>query len=170
MEPAWDHFRLPDLVAGITGVDVFLDNNGGEAVVLNDKANETVIYSSCGERLSKVGYSRINAAGAVVETGVWVLPEGETIVIDNEITEMVEAAKQKLAAIQSGEIDAGKPAPEGENSVPAEPAIEPTAEPAAEPAAETAAEPAVEDWDLSDEELAQLKMIVDYLYAMRQAK
>lgn len=162
--------NVEDLVANITGVDVFLDNNGGEAVVLNDKANETVIYSSCGERLSKVGYSRINAAGAVVETGVWVLPEGETVVIDNEITEMVEAAKQKLAAIQSGEIDAGKPAPEGENSVPAEPAIEPTAEPAAEPAAETAAEPAVEDWNLSDEELAQLKMIVDYLYAMRQAK
>ena len=151
-----------DLVAGITGVDVFLDNNGGEAVVLNDKANETVIYSSCGERLSKVGYSRINAAGAVVETGVWVLPEGETIVIDNEITEMVEAAKQKLAAIQNAEADAAKPAPEEESAVPAAPATE--------PAAESSAGPAAEDWELSDEELAQLKMIVDYLYAMRQAK
>lgn len=157
-----------DLVAGITGVDVFLDNNGGEAVVLNDKADETVIYSSCGEKLSEVGYSRINAAGAVVETGVWILPEGETVVIDNEITEMVEAAKQKLAAIQSADADAGKPAPEGENTVPAAPAIEPTVEPASEPAAEPAAESAAEEWELSDEELAQLKTIVDYLYAIRR--
>ena len=147
-----------ELVANTTGIDVFLDNNGGEAVVLNDKANETVLYVSCGERLSKVGYSRINAAGAVVETGVWVLPEGETVVVDNEITEMVEAAKQKLADMRSADADAGQKVSEGENNAPAEPAAEPTAE------------PSVEEWEISDEELAQLKILVDYLYAMRQAK
>lgn len=154
------------IVANTTGIDVFLDNNGGEAVVLNDKANETVLYVSCGERLSKVGYSRINAAGAIVETGAFVLPEGEAAVIDNEITDMVEAAKEKLAAMQSEDAAVGQTAPAAENSAPAEPVPVPAAEPAVEPAAEDDA--AV--WDLSDEELAQLRMIVDYLYALRQAK
>ena len=165
-----DGINAADVVANTTGIDVFLDNNGGEAVVLNDKADETVLYVSGGAKLSKVGYSRINAAGAVVETGVWVLPEGEPVVIENEITEMVEAAKQKLASLKS-EAEA-QPVSAEENNVNTEAA----AEPVQETAAETAQEPNTElpvkadELNLSDEELANLKMLVDYLYAMRQAK
>ena len=165
-----DGINAAELVANTTGIDVFLDNNGGEAVVMNDKADETVLYVSAGAKLSKVGYSRINAAGAVVETGVWVLPEGESVVIENEITEMVEAANQKLAALKS-EAEA-QPVSAEENHVNAEAAAEPAQEASAESAQEANTELPVkaDELKLSDEELANLKALVDYLYAMRQAK
>ena len=95
-----------DLVAKTTGVDVFFDNNSGaEPSILSDKAGGDVILVSCGEKLSGIGYSRINASGYVVEDGVWSWPNSTSAAmlfgVNNDVAEMVEAANQKLAELSA---------------------------------------------------------------------
>lgn len=95
-----------DLVSATSGIDVFFDNcSGGEPVILSNKAGEDVILVSCGEKLSGIGYSRINASGYVVESGVWSWPNSTSAAmlfgVDNEVAEMVEAANQKAAEISA---------------------------------------------------------------------
>lgn len=95
-----------DLIAKTTGVDVFFDNNSGaEPSILSDKAGGDVILVSCGEKLSGIGYSRINASGYVVEDGVWSWPNSTSAAmlfgVNNDVAEMVEAANQKLAELSA---------------------------------------------------------------------
>ena len=100
-----------DLVGATTGIDVFFDNStGGEPLILSDKAGQDVILVSCGAKLSGIGYSRINAAGYVVENGVWSWPNSTSAAmlfgVDNDVAEMVQSAYQKLAELSSdGEPD-----------------------------------------------------------------
>ena len=102
--------QASELVAATTGVDVFFDNYcGGEPVILSDKAGEDVILVSCGEKLSGIGYSRINASGYVVENGVWSWPNSTSAAmllgVENDVAEMVESANQKLAEMNSEAAD-----------------------------------------------------------------
>ena len=95
-----------ELIEKTTGVDVFFDNNSdAEPSILSDKAGGDVILVSCGERLSGIGYSRINAAGYVVENGVWSWPNSTSAAmlfgVNNDVAEMVEAANQKLAELSA---------------------------------------------------------------------
>ena len=95
-----------DLIAKTTGVDVFFDNNSSaEPSILSDKAGQDVILVSCREKLSGIGYSRINAAGFVVENGVWSWPNSTSAAmffgVNNDVAEMVEAANQKLAELSA---------------------------------------------------------------------
>lgn len=93
-----------DLVAATTGIDIVFDNNSStEPSILSDKADADVILVSGGEKLSGIGYSRINASGYVVENGVWSWPNSTSAAtlfgVDNDVAEMVEAANQKLAEL-----------------------------------------------------------------------
>lgn len=95
-----------DLIAGTTGIDVFFDNNSSaEPSILSDKAGTDVILVSCGEKLSGIGYSRVNASGYVVENGVWSWPNSTSAAmllgVDNDVAEMVEAANQKLTELSA---------------------------------------------------------------------
>ena len=95
-----------ELIAKTTGVDVFFDNNSDtEPSIFSDKAGGDVILVSCGEKLSGIGYSRVNAAGYVVENGVWSWPNSTSAAmffgVNNDVAEMVEAANQKLAELSA---------------------------------------------------------------------
>ena len=135
---ALSNVSAADIIPNTMGIDVFFDNSGAEPFMVSDKTGYGVVAASCGAKLSGIGYSRISATGAVVENGIWTWSNGPSAAmlfgIDNDITEMVEAARQKAEE----ELYAAKPeaAPAGEISY----------------------------ITLSDEDIAALEEMLDYLY------
>lgn len=105
-----------DIIANTTGIDVFLDNSGTEPVCLPNKEGEDVTVVTCGERLSGIGYSRINAAGLVEDSALWSWPNNTSAAmlfgVDNDISEMVQAARRKLEQEAEQKPAAEAPAPE----------------------------------------------------------
>ena len=93
-----------DVIANTTGIDVFLDGHSHdtEQVVMKNKAGERVVRAACGTKLSCIGYSRISAAGEVLETGIWSWANEEnaaTVVgFKNAAGDAVAAAKDALDA------------------------------------------------------------------------
>ena len=107
---AGDSPLAADIVANTIGIDVYFDNNGGDTAILSDRMGNDVVYVSCSPKLSGIGYSRINGAGAVVENGTWLWPNGTSAAmlfgVDNDISEMVQAAYEKLDMELNAQDDA----------------------------------------------------------------
>jgi len=93
-----------DLIEHTSGIDVFLDGHSHdtEQVVMKNKDGENVARSACGTRLKCIGYSYITAEGGIGDTGVWSWPNDvgapELLGIDNEMNDLVLAAREKLEA------------------------------------------------------------------------
>ena len=91
-----------ELIAHTAGADVFLNAFSAGQQLVTDRDGKPVILSGCGGQLSGVGFSRISATGEIVETGVWAWPNNLSAQlffgIDNDVSEMVSAVRQKADA------------------------------------------------------------------------
>ena len=90
-----------DLIKNTAGIDIFLDGHGDddELLFVMNREGEPVILSGCGSWFNRIGFSRISADGEIVETGLWAWPNELTarafFGIDNDVSEMAEAIRQK---------------------------------------------------------------------------
>lgn len=143
-----------ELAANLTGVDAFVDGHGDDNhAALTGRDGLDIPSVTSGAKLSNVGYVRISADGQLAATGVWSWTNDNSAALlfdlDNDITEMVQAAKDKLseelntsepaeeAALTEDETADAAAEPETEQIVPAE-----TAGPALETVPETEPETA----------------------------
>ncbi len=91
-----------DVIANTSGIDVFFDGHSHdtEQVVMKNKLGEKVVRSACGTKMACIGYSRISAAGEVLETGVWSWTAeksaAEAIGFKNAVGDAVDAAMAAL--------------------------------------------------------------------------
>lgn len=89
-----------DIIANTTGIDLFFDAAAGEAQTLVNRMGDNVVCLPGGEKLGCIAYSRIAADGSIAESGVWRWTNGSSAAalfgVDNDVAEMVAAAKQKL--------------------------------------------------------------------------
>ena len=93
-------FGCADIIANTTGIDLFFDAFSDDAQTCRDKIGDNVVCIPGGEKLGGIGYCRIAADGSIIESGVWRWPNSSSAAVlfgvDNDISEMTEAAKQKL--------------------------------------------------------------------------
>ena len=90
-----------ELIKNTAGIDIFLDGHGDddEQLFVMNREGEPVILSGCGSWFNRIGFSRISADGAIVETGLWAWPNELSarafFGFDNDVSEMAEAIRQK---------------------------------------------------------------------------
>ena len=89
-----------DIIENTTGIDLFFDAAVTEMQTIRDKIGDSVVCVPGGEKLSGIGYCRIASDGSIMDCGVWRWPNSSSAAalfgLDNDISEMVEAAKQKI--------------------------------------------------------------------------
>lgn len=91
-----------DVISHTNGIDVFLDGHSHdtEQVVTKNKDGAEVTRSSCGSKLSAVGYSHITSDGKITETGIWTWtdPDGapRTLGLHNKITDYIDKSMSEL--------------------------------------------------------------------------
>ncbi len=72
-EASCSPWTYAEVISHTSGIDVMLDGHSHdtEQVVMKNKDGQTVIRSACGTKLGGIGYSRISAQKAVVETNIY---------------------------------------------------------------------------------------------------
>lgn len=95
-------YTYADVVAHTNGIDVFLDGHSHdlEQVEMKNKDGKKVVRSACGAKLQAIGYSELSSAEGVVDTGIWVWNNKQSITelmgIDNDIKKKVDSAIDDL--------------------------------------------------------------------------
>ncbi len=72
-EASCSPWTYAEVISHTSGIDVMLDGHSHdtEQVVMKNKDGQNVVRSACGTKLGGIGYSRISAQKAVVETNIY---------------------------------------------------------------------------------------------------
>ena len=98
-----DIFTYDTIIAGTSGIDVFLDGHSHdtEQVVMKNKDGKDIVRSACGTKLGSIGYSLISAEKGITETNIWTwnnkLSAPQLLGIKNSASEAVDKAKKNIA-------------------------------------------------------------------------